>query len=111
MTTLGSGPRSVSTVTSGAAFAATHRGAGPPPNSTSIYPTAACTGGTNCAGSDVICDCVSSQWANCRITTCPSSSTGHPYACMSGVTLPPNCSCKEVMPATQNVPYCVCNQT
>jgi hypothetical protein len=83
----------------------------PAAGSASIYPYAACTGGTNCMGGDLICDCVSSQWSNCRITRCPTSTTGPLYPCMSGVTLPASCSCKLTMPATQNVPFCVCNQT
>ena len=81
----------------------------PTSDATSIYPTATCTGGTDCMGVGVLCDCVEGKWGHCRLTTCPSSGVGHPYACMTDVQLPPNCSCENVMSPTQMVPYCICN--
>jgi hypothetical protein len=83
----------------------------PPANSGTIYPSGACSGGTSCPGTNITCDCVNGVWKQCRILTCPTSTSSDLSPCMSGVLLPEHCSCVLSMPMTQNVPYCVCNQT
>ena len=107
----GSGGRGGGGASAGRGGAGGGGGECPVAGSTSIYPTGTCTGGMGCMGPGVTCDCVSSQWRQCRLTSCPIGVTGHPYACMTDVQRPPGCACMNVMSPTQTVPYCTCNQS
>jgi hypothetical protein len=104
----GGGAGQGATADSGASDAG-GQGVGCPSDSSSIFPTASCTGGMNCTGSIAICDCVASQWRNCRLTKCVTGGVPFPYGCDPDIIPAPNCVCRSTQSQTQLQPLCYCS--
>jgi len=71
------------------------------------YPGSPCTAGMNCGGESLTCDCIASQWQNCRVLVC-TYGTLNQFPCMPGVTVPQGCNCSEVIIPPQTGSYCQC---